>query len=168
MNPHSLAVVTSSARTNRGSDNWQTPDVVLDGVRRIGPIDLDPCTDETNPCGARTWFWAGGLETPWMVVSGLIYVNPPYSQMAAWAHKCAFESRECGARIIALVPARTDTRWWREATSEVECVAFWNGRLTFKGAPAPAPFPSALLAFNIGARAMDRAFGQHAQIWRVR
>jgi hypothetical protein len=53
-------------------------------------------------------------------------------------------SGEGGAIIVALVPARTDTRWWHEHVAQHE-VEFLPGRLRFGGAKHSAPFPSAIV-----------------------
>jgi hypothetical protein len=51
--------------------------------------------------------------------------------------------------IFILVPARTDTAIWQDIlfpkAYESGCIYFFRGRLTFKGAKDPAPFPSALV-----------------------
>lgn len=132
------AALFSSAKMD-----WRTPELVLERVRQLGPIRLDPCTDADNPCGAAAFMTREGLEHSW-AGHGLTYVNPPYGRaVAAWLAKCAAEARE-GCEVVALVPARTDTRWWHRAYSTSQCVALWRGRLTFVGARFPAPFPSCL------------------------
>lgn len=158
----------SSARTGEGSDTWRTPPVVLDRVQRISRIGLDPCASD-DP--AR-WFAEqnynaldNGLGLPWDDF-GLVYVNPPYSHMLEWSAAIQ-QAAHHGSSVIALVPARTDTKWWRKATQEADCVAFWNGRITFAEAPGPAPFPSAVIACNVSQRAMRRAFNDVAIVWSV-
>lgn len=124
---------------------WQTPECVLDRVRRVGPIGLDPCTVESNPTRAASFFMLAndGLSCAWRPqdagVDGLIYCNPPYGRgIGAWVDKCR-QAAAADETVIALLPARTDTRWFPwDATA----LCFWKGRLTFKGAPAAAPFPS--------------------------
>lgn len=140
-------------------DDWQTPDELLDLVRMVGPIGLDPCTTKANPVGARRFFTSSdnglaqlweesALKTPYDAPNGEIaYVNPPYGRgIIEWVEVCA-RSR-CGMPSVLLVPARPDTAWWFRALETASAVCFWRGRLTFKGAPAPAPFPSALFYFG--------------------
>ena len=125
--------------------DWQTPPEFLELVRRVGPIALDPCTTDENPCGATNAFFTAeytGLVPDWRAIAdgGLIYCNPPYSDMDAWAAKIADEGMR-GCEIISLTPARTDTRWFRRmCTADQMC--FWRGRIKFVGAKAAAPFPS--------------------------
>lgn len=138
-----LAPLMGSARTGAGRDDWQTPECVLERVRRVGPIELDPCADANRPLGhANFTVEDDGLQRFWPI--GLVYVNPPYSQLRKWLAHCAARGTT-GAEIIALVPARTDTRAWHESATTARAVCFWRGRLRFVGALHPAPFPSAVL-----------------------
>lgn len=123
--------------------DWQTPEIVLDLVREVGLISLDPCTSLDNPVNAAHFYTEkeDGLIQPWDT-DGVIFVNPPYSDIPKWAEKCAKEG--INNEIIALVPARTDTRWWHYNIIKADAICFWAGRLKFKGAPNAAPFPSAL------------------------
>lgn len=136
-------VVMSSAKTG-GRDDWETPDCVLERVRMVGQIGLDPCAPVgRNPVGARIVYdeRKDGLSFSWVAaIDEITFINPPYSQLRRWVNRCD-EGWQC--EVIALVPARTDTRAWNEISPNV--VAFWRGRLTFRGAQGPAPFPSALL-----------------------
>jgi site-specific DNA-methyltransferase (adenine-specific) len=98
---------------------------------------------------------------------GLVYVNPPYSQARAWLAKCATESAE-GIEIIALVPARTDTRAWHESIWRyADAVCFWRGRLRFVGATASAPFPSAVVYYGHRAERFRAVFGQAGRVVRL-
>lgn len=141
-----LAPLMSSA-----DGTWQTPDNVLELVRRVGNIGLDPCTVESNPTGA--WHFCtpehDGLARPWKAPgNSLIYVNPPYGRgIGAWIAKCHAAAAE-GNRVIALLPARTDTKWF---PWNADAACFWKGRLTFRGADAPAPFPSVVVWWHRGA-----------------
>jgi hypothetical protein len=44
-----------------------------------------------------------------------------------------------------LLTSRTDTLWFQRDAPSADALLFWGGRLTFLGAPDPAPFPSVLL-----------------------
>jgi phage N-6-adenine-methyltransferase len=124
---------------------WETPEEVLELVRQMGPIGLDPCTTDENPTGAEDYYtdYDDGLSQSWMGF-GLVYANPPYSRsLKPWTAKMAVEASR-GVEIVGLVPARTDTQWFQRNLLTCKAVCFWGGRLTFKGAPAPAPFPSCL------------------------
>ena len=171
MSPVAKQLMTS-ARTGTGRDDWCTPDVVLDRVRRVGRIALDPCSNANSIVGANISCdeQADGLAHDWRAdEDAVVYVNPPYSQLRKWVARCDHEwSMGHNACTIALVPARTDTRAWHEVRPTAVC--FWRGRITFVGARAPAPFPSALLCWALG-EPLDRfcaAFADAGQVLRVR
>lgn len=136
-----------SVHFSSAKDDWCTPAMVLERVLEVRPIGLDPCwnpralTMRDRYCAMVAEYDGGGtgtsgLDRDWSG-HGLVYVNPPYGrQIGEWVEKCP-EADEC----IALLPARTDTRWF---PWEARALAFWRGRLTFLGAEHPAPFPSVL------------------------
>lgn len=156
--------------------DWETPDELLELVGMVGAISLDPCTTFENPTRARAFICpstpdesphvvagggqgerGNGLETPWDV-NGLVFVNPPYGrELPRWTAKIRMEAAS-GAEIIALVPARTDTKWWHRHLSKADAICFWAGRLKFRGAEYGAPFPSAIVYFGDRAKAFRRVF----------
>jgi hypothetical protein len=125
--------------------SWNTPPEVLDLVRKLGPIGLDPCSNPTSIVGARdAWeFNDDGLNRPW-ADHGIVYVNPPYGREIVWWVAKAEREARLGAEIVALLPSRTDARWWQKHVTTADALVFWAGRLRFLGAPSSAPFPSAV------------------------
>lgn len=143
--------------------SWCTPEVVLERVRRMGPIGLDPCSNPRSIVRAREE-WRGppgvdGLAEPW-APHGLVYCNPPYGRgIGQWVAKAALERMD-GAEVILLVPARPDTAWWHEAVvPHAAAVCFWRGRLSFLGADQGAPFPSAVVYYGHRFKEFTEAFG---------
>lgn len=59
----------------------------------------------------------------------------------------AHEEVQKNAKIVALVPARTDTAWWHDYCIQYE-VRFLRGRLKFGNAKSAAPFPSAVVVMK--------------------
>jgi hypothetical protein len=143
----------NTALLSSQSDEWCTPENVLERVRAFAPIEFDPCSNSQSIVGARwtnavisTNFNPDGLTLDWLAAAtgdGLIYCNPPYSKISDWISKCDEEALK-GCEIIALVPARVDTRWFSKCWMAT-AICFWRGRLKFLGAPSSAPFPSALV-----------------------
>ncbi len=136
-------VLHSSAR-----HDWETPEEVLELVRRVGPIVLDPCTTRgSNPTGSEYQCHlpdADGLLCDWDDEPGLVYVNSPFGrELPRWIDKAIAEAGK-GCEIILLAPSRTDTKWFRRASESCQARCLWYGRMRFKGAPASAPFPTAL------------------------
>lgn len=142
-----LAPLMSSRRKD-----WNTPQIIIDILKPLGPIALDPCSNASSIVPAYlSWSLESdgdSLMRPWCGIEGdegLVYVNPPYGRvLPRWIEKCRIEAAE-GREIVALVPSRTDTRWFDNAWLTSDAVAFFRGRLKFLGAPHPAPFPSALI-----------------------
>lgn len=145
----------NAALLSSASNDWCTPPCVLDLVRKLGRIGLDPCSNPRSIVHAQVEFSPekdqDGLQLPWAasrspwgegMTDDIVYCNPPYGRaLADWADKIKAESY-WGAEILALVPARTDTAWFRTLFDSAKALCFWGGRITFMGAPSLAPFPS--------------------------
>ena len=148
----SRSIHASSAR-----HDWRTPPALVSLVREAlgGAIDLDPCSGEHTRIGRRNVRVAGdGLSIPWR---GRVYVNPPYGRaIPLWIAKAIAESGN--ASIVMLIPSRTDTRAFHAAASACASACLLRGRIVFVGAPASAPFPSALFYFGADARRFDQVF----------
>ena len=144
---------------------WTTPPVVLTRVVQcLGGIDLDPWADggRTVPAAQHFTASADGLGQSW---HGRVYINPPYGRpIAAWIAKLLAEAA-CGhvTAAIALVPARTDTAWFRRL--DAWPVASWHGRLRFGAAPHAVPFPSAVVGIRVPVARFGEVFGPVATVY---
>ena len=86
----------------------------------------------------------------------MCWLNPPYSLVRDFIGKAASEVRTRRCTVVALVPTRTDTRWWhqhvydrtRAAFRPGVSVRFLKGRVRFVGASSGAPFPSVVIVFR--------------------
>lgn len=137
---------SARARAMLSSDrqDWNTPRPLLDALKPLGRIGLDPCSNATSIVRARVKWTVDddGLPRDWRR-HGLVYVNSEYGdELPKWIAKCDAESRR-GVEIIGLFPARTDTQWF-ELARERALIGLWRGRLKFLGARDSAPFPSAV------------------------
>lgn len=140
--------VRARVLTSSDVQSHNTPREILDVLKPLGRIALDPCSNATSIVRARqAWTVADdGLARAWMV-DGLVYVNPPYGdELPIWIRKCSEEAAR-GAEIVMLVPARSDTQWFGFA-AEVADVALWKGRIKYGGNRHPAPFPICLIYFG--------------------
>lgn len=126
-----LATTTKSMgghqRPRRGaSDEWLTPASIVESIGP--PFDLDPCG---HPCQdprlARVVIQLprNGLLEEW---AGEIWLNPPYGpETDKWMERMALHNNG-----VALVFARTDTRWWhRHVAARAMAVFFIRGRVRF-------------------------------------
>lgn len=143
--------LTSHQRPVRGAtDVWLTPPEIINA---LGPFDLDPCAPADRPWPTANHHWTeadDGLTMPW---TGLVWCNPPFGPEAGkWLARCAEHGH-----AIALVPARTETRWFIEQVwDKAHAVFFLHGRPHFHypdGTRAP---------FNSGAPIVLVAYGEDA------
>lgn len=131
------------------SEIWETPDSFF---RRadlaFGPFDLDACAlaENTKVPGNFITPQVDALRVSWVERGQNIWLNPPYGRDIGMWMKKAWEESEAGAKVVCLVHARTDTKWWHEWALRGQ-VYFVKGRLKFGNAKFSAPFPSCLVVF---------------------
>ena len=135
-----------------GSDTWGTPRELFETLNREFSFTLDGCADASNAKLERFYsLEEDGLSRPWQ--GERVFLNPPYSQISAWARK-AYEESRGGALVVCLVPSRTGSRWFREYMAPGE-VRFLTKRIKFllpSGEPArdSAGFDSAVVILEPG------------------
>lgn len=138
-----------------GWEHWCTPEPFLERVRRIAPIGLDPCSCPASRTRAELEIWLNGTreQKSWATVEearhvqiddglafdwaghGLVYVNPPYgTEIQLWALCLEARAGE-GVEIVALLPSRTDARWWHNLTDCAQAGCFVKGRVQFDNPP---------------------------------
>jgi len=131
---------------------WNTPDWFIERLRSaLGPIGLDPCSNEWSVVNAATEFrfdhGQDGLALPWRG-HGLTFVNSPFGRaLFAWADKWSSD----GDEVVALEPSRTDTAWWQLAVTRCAAYVQWRGRFEFRlrtGKRGNAPFPSTVFYYG--------------------
>lgn len=130
------------------SDEWTTPSALFRALDRRFGFELDPAATKENAlCPMFFTEVEDGLVKSWK--PWRVFVNPPYSHVGDWMWKCKDESGKGCPLICALIPARTDTRWWHDFVKTADLIHFLKGRLKFGDGTGSAPFPSAL-AFWFG------------------
>lgn len=128
--------------------DWETPQQFFDKLDRGFHFTLDPCcTPETAKCSKYYTPAENGLLQDW---SGeTVFCNPPYGkELPKWIEKCANESKH--AKVVMLIPARTDTIAFHKYIYNKAEIRFIKGRLKFRvdGKEGdPAPFPSMVVIF---------------------
>jgi phage N-6-adenine-methyltransferase len=129
---------------------WTTPQAFYDRLNQEFNFTLDPCcTDETAKCSTYYTEADDGLTQPWAGHS--VFMNPPYGRsIKDWIRKAYEESRNPNTVVVALIPARTDTRYWHDYCMEASEIRFIKGRLKFGESNNSAPFPSAVVVFGSG------------------
>lgn len=77
-----------------------------------------------------------------------VFLNPPYSQIEAWAKKAFYETKQENTLVVMLIPSRTDTRYFHDYIYGRAEIRFVKGRLKFGEGKNSAPFPSMIVIFR--------------------
>ena len=154
-----------------GNDEWGTPDSIFIPLDNKYKFTLDPCaspqgvtflkesvqrqppTEEvltTQPkCSKFYTIENDGLSKDW---SGeTVFVNPPYSNIKDWIDKGVQESKKPNTVCCFLVPARTETKWFKQVWENASNIFFYHKRIKFlkNGMETnSAAFPSVLVEFD--------------------
>ncbi len=135
----------SNVHFSSATDMWATPQEFFAKLNAVHAFTLDACaTVENAKCERYYTPEQDGLKQEW---NGVVWMNPPYGrEISKWMEK-AYESSLKGAKVVCLVPARTDTAWWHDYAVRGQ-IEFLRGRLKFGNAKHSAPFPSAVVTFT--------------------
>lgn len=148
------------------NQHHNTPNNVLELVRKFGPITVDPCSNQYSLVNAKISYdgiTKDGLIEPW---HGIIFVNPPYGRhQIHWIKRCVdVLYRNPDNQIFLLVPARTDTKNFQDwIYPGADKICFIKGRLKFllNGQEQdPAPFPSLIAYFGKRKNKFTRVFNE--------
>lgn len=141
------------AAMTSNKDDWETPRALFDRLDATYHFGLDAASSHKNAkCEAHYTAEDDGLAQEWGG-HGTVWCNPPYGRTSPkWIEKMAAEAAK-GVPIVALLPARTDTRAFHDHIYQKPNVRieFIRGRLKFENdgvAGQSAPFPSMLVYFN--------------------
>lgn len=160
--------IVKNLNTAKTNNEVCTPTGVLEQVLAalgVAHFDFDPCSHPRSEVPARhvllleqylgaappalaqsIRYVADGFSEPW---PGLVWLNPPYSQLSKVPWMLAFSKVERG---VALVPVRTTARWWQNEVTKSDAVTFLKRRLTHLGETSTAPFPQALVYRGLNPR----------------
>ena len=134
------------AALTSNNEEWETPQSLFEKLDAIYHFTLDPCSTHINAkCEKHYTREEAGLSRSWE--GETVFCNPPYGRnIGRWVEKCAMESKR--ARVVLLIPARTDTAYFHDFIYHKARIQFLRGRLKFEmGGVAmnTAPFPSMLV-----------------------
>lgn len=146
-----MSGISGHEKPNKGeTDTWLTP---LSIVESLGRFDLDPCGfPGHNTAEKLICLPDDGFNTNW---EGRVWLNPPYSEVGKWIQKLADHGNG-----IALVFARTETKWAQEVLPRASSVLFLSGRIKFIN-------PNKAKTGNAGAPSMFLAFGEKPK-WKLK
>lgn len=126
---------------------WETPQDLFDKLNEEFDFSIDVCANYKNKkvedyIGKRE----NGLKVNWSDFIGWKWMNPPYGrEIKEWIKKASEERK-----VVALIPARTDTKWFHEYIYNKQNVEirFIKRRLKFGRSKTDAPFPSMIVIFK--------------------
>lgn len=130
------------------TDQWATPQAFFDELNKEFGFTLDPCALPSNAkCTKYYTPTDNGLLQDWG--GEIVFCNPPYGRaIYDWVRKCSEEASKPNTTVVALIPARTDTRYFHEFIyHQAKEIRFVKGRLKFGDAKSAAPFPSMVVIF---------------------
>lgn len=136
------------------SNEWETPHELFNELDDEFCFTLDPCSTDLNAKCARHYTAEDdGLTKSW--TNERVFCNPPYGRdIAEWVKKCHESVSDGGAEVVvALIPARTDTRYFHEHIYHKAEIRFIRGRVKFERrgvAGQSAPFPSMICIWRRG------------------
>mgnify|MGYP001389426560 CR=1 FL=1 len=131
------------------SNEWATPQDFFDRLDEEFRFTLDPATDGINAkCDKFYTQEDDGLSQDWG--GEHVFMNPPYGRaIKDWVKKASEEGSKPNTKVVALIPSRTDTRYWHDYIFGVANeVRFVKGRLKFGDGKNSAPFPSAVVIWD--------------------
>jgi phage N-6-adenine-methyltransferase len=140
--------VNTAVMFSSETDLWATPQDFFNQLDKEFHFTLDPCATKDNAkCKCYFTKEVDGLKQDW---SGeVVFCNPPYGrEIGKWVEKCCEEGNRQHTKVVALLPARTDTKWFHKYIyHNAKEIRFVKGRLKFGNATDSAPFPSMVVIF---------------------
>lgn len=149
--------------------NWETPKWLILLCTEIFHLEIDAASSDRNAKFGKcltekddslediSWSTKIAKKYNCANIKRRFWLNPPYGrQIPKWVKKVCKEVEEL-EEVLVLLPARTDTKWFKKIQTVARVTYFLEGRLTFldndycslfglediKG--EPAPFPSVLI-----------------------
>lgn len=136
-----------SNRFTSAKTEWATPPDLFAQIDSVYHFTLDACAlPENHKCEKYFTPDVNGLTQDWS--GNVVWLNPPYGkEMVGWLKKALSETSK-GVVTVALIPARTNTKWWREVCLKAREIKFICGRPAFGDATHGLPWPLALVIFG--------------------
>lgn len=143
--------------------DYRTPDEFMDAVSgRFGYPCFDlAATDGEQVHTADGWFNPSqdSLAQNWsrevMGETQVVWLNPPFANIAPWAEKLTRECRHLRRWTLMLVPASIGTQWFAEHVNGKALVLGLSPRLTFQGCDAPFNKDLMLVCVGFGVSGFD-------------
>ena len=131
-----------------------TPPAFLSAIVEVfGRIDLDPCWHRESFVAAKRTISLPdcGLVANWS--GGLVFVNPPFGDLASWITKAnsEWERGQVGKMVLLIPASRLDIREFFDKSAKIATTLILRERLHFARLDSkgyPSPFALALACFG--------------------
>lgn len=130
------------------NDVWATPQALFNRLNAQHHFTCDVCALPDNAKVSQYFSpEQDGLKQEW---HGVCWCNPPYGRaITAWVKKALLSVTIGEAeKVVMLLPAKTDTKWFHEYILPFGSIEFIKGRLRFGEAKHNAMFPSMIVVFE--------------------
>jgi site-specific DNA-methyltransferase (adenine-specific) len=129
------------------TSEYETPQKFFDELDREFHFELDVCaTKENAKCERFYTKEDNAWKQEWASIN---WMNPPYGrEIYTWVRKASMHAKKDKQTTVALLPARTDTRWFHDFIYNQCEIRFIKGRLKFGDSKNSAPFPSMVVVFR--------------------
>ena len=144
--PPAKSAWNSSQLFSSGSTEWSSPEWLVDSIHAEFLVQLDACaTGRNTQCEYYISPEQDALATEWVECmfssrpGQAVWMNPPWGRQK---HRLI---------VVCLLPACTDTRWWRDWVWRANEVRLVTGRLKFvrdDGHTGPATKGCAIVVFT--------------------
>lgn len=135
--------------TDKRNGVWVTPKSFFEPLQKEFDLRVDAAASHDNAM-LPVFFQQGvrdAFEQDWSKLR--VWCNPPYgrSEIYKWVERCATGGADV---VVALLPARTDTRWFHDFIYKKENaeIRFVKGRIKFSGTTGAGKFPSMVVVFR--------------------
>lgn len=112
---------------SKKTDDWRTPSELYKAFMEKGYIDPCPYQSKENNLGK-------------IYKHSKIFINPPFSKMSDWIDY-GLELTKNGNKVVFLIPARTDTKYFHKLLECNPLIYFIEGRLHYNDSEKKRSFP---------------------------
>ena len=140
-----------NSRFKSARQDWTTPLSLFEPLNEEFQFSLDAAASAENALAEKFFTEEDdGLQQCWG--GHVVWCNPPYGSKSSktkdWVIKAYNESVRCGATVVMLIPARTNTAWFQDYCLAKAEVRFVRGRPKFGDSKHGLPLPLAIVVFR--------------------
>ena len=141
------------------STEWTTPEWLFNQLHEEFHFQQDACASASSAkCPAYIDKEQDCLVSEWSSMplagpfSASVWMNPPWGRgVGKFIQRAYQQSRKHRMVVVCLLPANTDTKWWRDWVWRASEVRFITGRLHFTcndGRTGPCPTGACVVVFT--------------------